>query len=421
MNPKFIALVDCNNFYASCERVFDPGLKGRPVVVLSNNDGCVIARSAEAKAIGVPMGAPHFKMKDLIRSHDIVVKSSNFALYGDLSARIVSILATFAPRLEIYSIDESFLDFSDTGAIPELCQMIQDTVLRWTGIPVSVGVGPTKTLAKLANRIAKKSGKAVILSGPEERACALRATDVGDVWGIGRQRAPMLLSRGIQTAWDLANTPEGWVRQKMGVTGLATVQELNGNACADLEIEPRDRKTVCVSRSFGMSITDREILAEAVANFADIAGWKIRKAGLTAGRIVVFIESDRFRPDQAQYANSAGRDYSPPCGSALAIHSAARGCFDQIWRDGIRYKRAGVFLLDLARAEDAMGDLFASGTSGSAEKSMALSRVADGLNARFGTGTIALGRIKRERTWYMRQEARSPHYTTRWSDIPVCR
>jgi DNA polymerase V len=417
MTERLFALVDCNNFYASCERVFDPGLKGKPVVVLSNNDGCVIARSLEAKKLGIPMGVPHFKMKNLIRHHGIIVKSANFALYGDLSSRIVSVLANFTPHIEVYSIDECFLDLTGLNNLREHCLKMQETVLQWTGIPVSIGVGPTKTLAKLANRLAKREDQVFVLSSPEARERALKATEIKDVWGIGNRNAPMLVARNIQTAYDLTTVSEGWVRQKMGVTGLRTVRELKGYPCANLEIEPADKKTVCVSRSFGKTITDRAILAEAVATFADIAGAKIRRAGLVTGRVVVFIEADRFRPDQVQYKNSAGMDYSPPRGSILDINHAAKVCLEQIYREGIGYKRAGIFLLDLVKQGYGMDDLFTS----QIPKSMTVSTIADRLNTRFGTGTIALGRVKRERTWYMRQEARSPHYTTRWSDIPVCR
>ncbi|MAX61811.1 MAG: DNA repair nucleotidyltransferase [Rhodospirillaceae bacterium] len=363
------------------------------------------------------MGAPLFKMKNLIRQHGIIVKSSNFALYGDLSSRIVSILAGFAPRLEVYSIDESFLDLTGVRDITEHCRTIQETVIQWTGVPVSVGVGPTKTLAKLANRLAKKERHPVVLSTPDEWESALKATEIGDVWGIGYRRTPMLIERGIRTAFDLTTVSEGWIRQKMGITGLRTAKELKGHACSDLEVDQIDKKTVCVSRSFGKTITDRATLAEAVATFADIAGSKIRNAGLSAGRIVIFIESDRFQPDQPQYRNSAGMDYRPPCGSDLAIHKAAKVCLERIYRDGIGYKRAGIYLLDLVKADEGIGDLFAS----ESPKSLIVSGVTDRLNARFGSGTIALGRVRRERTWYMRQEARSPHYTTRWTDIPVCR
>ncbi|MDF1749343.1 MAG: Y-family DNA polymerase, partial [Alphaproteobacteria bacterium] len=245
MTERLFALVDCNNFYASCERVFDPNLKGKPIVVLSNNDGCVIARSSEAKMLGIPMGVPHFKMKDQIRHHGIIVKSANFALYGDLSSRIVSILATFAPQLEVYSIDECFLDVTGLDNLAEHCHKIQETVLQWTGIPVSVGVGPTKTLAKLANRLAKKENHVLVLSSPEERQRALKITEIKDVWGIGKRNAPMLVARNIRTAYEFTTVSEGWVRQKMGVTGLRTVRELKGHPCADIEIEPVDKKTVC--------------------------------------------------------------------------------------------------------------------------------------------------------------------------------
>lgn len=251
------ALVDCNNFYASCERLFQPRLRERPVVVLSNNDGCVIARSNEAKLLGVGMGAPMFKIRKLVAEHGIAVCSSNYALYGDISERVMTVLGASAPSHEIYSIDESFLDL-DRLAVPSLtewCRVLRERTRRWTGIPVSVGVGPTKTLAKLANRLAKKSAKAGgvldLVHHPAWIEAALRKTPVGDVWGVGRRWTVMLEERGIHTAHEFANAPDGWVRQRMGVVGLRTVHELRGFVCHALEDQPSPKQTTCCSRTFG--------------------------------------------------------------------------------------------------------------------------------------------------------------------------
>ena len=258
-----IGLVDCNNFYASCERVFQPSLAGRPIVVLSNNDGCIVARSQEAKALGIAMGVPLFQAKRLVERHDVTVLSSNYALYGDLSERVMSILAAEAPRIEVYSIDESFLDL-DRLAVPDLtrwCRDLRTRVRRWTGIPVSIGIGPTKTLAKIANRIAKsapRTGGVLDLSGnPAWVGPALSRTAAGDVWGIGGRWSKMLAGRGIGTALDLRDAADGWVRQRMGVTGLRTVHELRGIACHELETQPAAKQTTCCSRSFSRAIADR--------------------------------------------------------------------------------------------------------------------------------------------------------------------
>ena len=270
-----IGLVDCNNFYASCERVFQPSLAGRPIVVLSNNDGCIVARSQEAKALGIAMGVPLFQAKRLVERHDVTVLSSNYALYGDLSERVMSILAAEAPRIEVYSIDESFLDL-DRLAVPDLtrwCRDLRSRVRRWTGIPVSIGIGPTKTLAKIANRIAKsapRTGGVLDLSGnPAWVGPALSRTAAGDVWGIGGRWSGMLAGRGIGTALDLRDAPDGWVRQRMGVTGLRTVHELRGIACHELETQPAAKQTTCCSRSFSRAITDRGQVRDAIVSFAE--------------------------------------------------------------------------------------------------------------------------------------------------------
>ena len=285
------ALVDCNNFYASCERLFQPRLRGRPVVVLSNNDGCVIARSNEAKALGVGMGAPMFKIRKLVEEHDITVCSSNYALYGDISERVMSVLGSSAPAHEVYSIDECFLDLDRLG-VPDLtdwCRDLREQTLQWTGIPVSVGVGPTKTLSKLANRLAKKSAKAGgvldLVHHPQWIDAALRKTPVGDVWGVGRRWTVMLEERGIYTAHDFANAPDGWVRQRMGVVGLRTVHELRGLVCHALEDQPPPKQTTCCSRTFGTAIFDKGQVHDAVMSFAERAAEKVRNAGQVAGAV----------------------------------------------------------------------------------------------------------------------------------------
>jgi len=308
------ALVDCNNFYASCERLFQPRLRGRPVVVLSNNDGCVIARSNEAKALGVGMGAPMFKIRKLVEEHDIAVCSSSYALYGDISERVMSVLGSSAPAHEVYSIDECFLDLDRLG-VPDLtdwCRHLREQTLQWTGIPVSVGVGPTKTLSKLANRLAKKSAKAGgvldLAHHPHWIEAALRKTPVGDVWGVGRRWTVMLEERGIHTAYDFANAPDGWVRQRMGVVGLRTVHELRGLVCHALDDQPPPKQTTCCSRTFGTAIYAKAQVHDAIMSFAERAAEKVRHAGQVAGAVQLFIRTDPFAQDAPQKSVSGSRN-----------------------------------------------------------------------------------------------------------------
>lgn len=418
-----VALVDCNNCYVSCERVFDPSLEGRAVVVLSNNDGCVVARSNEAKALGIPMGEPAFKIRNLIESGQVVALSSNYALYGDMSERVMSILASFAPNHEVYSIDECFLDLSGLpGDLTAYCREIRETVRRWTGIPVSVGVGGTKTLAKIANRLAKKSPRAAgvldLASHPEWLETALRRTEVGDVWGIGRQWSGLCHVNGIRTAWDLAQAEDGWVKKAMGAVGLRTVLELRGIPVHDLESEPADRQTCCCSRSFGEAVTDRDHVHDALVAFTARAAEKIRRDGMVAGALQVFIMTDRFRRDDPQYSNSSTIQMTRPTAETPVLLEAALRGLGRIWRDGYRYRKAGVILLDLQRPEDVPRDLFSPSP---VPASSALMQVVDTVNGRFGRGTVAFGLRPRSAPWQMRQEKRTPGYTTAWDDIPVAR
>ncbi|MCX7310553.1 MAG: Y-family DNA polymerase, partial [Alphaproteobacteria bacterium] len=282
-----------HNFYASCERVFQPSLNGKPIVVLSNNDGCVVARSQEAKTLGIAMGVPLFKIRDIIKRHDVAVRSSNYALYGDLSERVMSILAASAPQHEIYSIDECFLDL-DRMPVNDLtawCRNLRVRAKRWTGIPVSVGIGTTKTLSKIANKLAKSSAKAdgvIDLAGhPEWIESALSKTPVGDVWGIGLRWSKMLIESGITTARELRDTQDGWIRQRMGVVGLRTVHELRGIACHQLDTQPSPKKTTCCSRTFGNAVKDKDQVRNAIMSFAERASEKIRHSDQACGSMQV--------------------------------------------------------------------------------------------------------------------------------------
>jgi DNA polymerase V len=417
-----IGLVDCNNFYASCERVFQPDLIGRPLVVLSNNDGCVVARSQEAKAVGIAMGVPLFKIRDIVERHDVVVRSSNYALYGDLSERVMSILAASAPRHEVYSIDECFLDL-DRMPVNDLtawCRALRLRTKRWTGIPVSIGIGPTKTLSKIANKLAKASTKAdgvIDLAGhPEWIELALGKTPAGDVWGIGRRWSAMLSERGIATALELRNAQDGWIRQRMGVVGLRTVHELRGIPCHELETQPSPRKTTCCSRTFGHAIKDKDQVRNAIVSFAERAAEKIRHSGQVCGSMQVFIATDQFDTSAPQHSASASTTFMTPSADSREVVGAAIGILERIWRDGFSWRKAGVLLLDLSSAADIQPTLF---TNHIADRE--LMKAVDRINDRFGRGTVGLGLSAKDAAWRMRQEQLSPHYTTRWNDIPSVR
>jgi len=418
------ALVDCNNFYVSCERVFNPALDGKPVAVLSNNDGCAVSRSAEAKAIGVPMGEPAFKLRPLVEHQGLILQSSNYALYCDMSERVMSVLATFAPGAEVYSIDECFLDL-DGLAVPDLtawCRGVRATVKRWTGIPVSVGIGPTKTLAKLANRLAKTSPRAkgvLDLAGhPGWIEAALKRTPVREVWGIGRNYAGHCGVNGILTAYDLTRAEDGWIRKTMGAVGLRTVMELRGIPVHTLDTQPSDKQTTCCSRSFAETVTAYEHVHDAVLTFASRAAEKIRAETLVAGAIQVFAYTDRFRPDQPQISLNAMVRLSPPTSSTPRVIAAALAGLRSAWREGYAYKKAGVILLDLVNPANVPRDLFSPPPN---PRGQALMAAIDGLNGRLGKGVVGYGLIPKDAPWRMRSNNRSPNYTTAWSDLPVAR
>jgi len=415
--PVIFALVDCNNFYASCERVFDPALCGRPVVVLSNNDGCIIARSQEAKDIGIAMGAPLFEVRALIRRYAVAVFSSNFPLYGDMSRRVMSALTHFSPEMEVYSIDEAFLNLSGIpGDITQYARDIRRTVGCWTGIPVSVGIGPTKTLAKLANNLAKKNpamGGVTALLDPDHCREAMMVTPVKDIWGIGRRHGAMLEKNGIKTAYDLSTRPDVWVRKKMGIVGLRLVHEMRGISCFSLEGQPPDKKTTVVSRSFAREITARVDMESAIANFAERATEKLREGGLVAGAVTVFLHTNSFRKDQPQYRNAATLALDPATNHAGAVIHTALAGLKTIYRPRFAYKKAGVMMLSLSRIDSAQMSLLASDSRQASERMQAF----DVINRRFGAGAIRHGVTIQSGNWCMNQQHRSPRYTTCWEEL----
>jgi DNA polymerase V len=418
--PPSYALVDCNNFYCSCERAFDPRLDGKPVVVLSNNDGCVIARSNEAKALGIAMGEPMFKVRKLAETHGVIVRSTNFALYGDMSARVMAVLALFSPAIEIYSVDECFVDVTALPDTDSFCRTLRQTVRQWTGIPVSVGVGPTKTLAKLSNHLAKKSKKAEgvvdLTAHPDWIEGALRKTSVGDVWGIGRRSAAKLAGYDILTAWDLTQAKDAWIRKQLGAVGLLTALELRGMPVHTLDTQPVDRQTCCCSRTFGHSTDSFDDVRDAIAVFAARVAEKIRGTDLVAGAVQVYVTTDRFRKDQPQYSNAITVPLDHPTALTQPIAAAAIHGLKRIWYNGFSYRKAGVTLLDLVRPEAVPKDLFTPPTP---TEQIKLMQAVDHSNARFGRNTITFGLSRRQAPWRPTQNQMSPSYTTRWSDVPV--
>lgn len=413
-----IALVDCNNFYASCERVFQPRLRGRPVVVLSNNDGCVIARSNEAKALGIEMGAPWHLNKATFEKHGVVVRSSNYTLYGDMSRRVVEVLRQFSPEVEVYSIDEAFLNLSGfEGRLEAHAREMRAQVLKWTGIPVSVGIAPTKTLAKVANRTAKKRVGAdgvVVLMDESSQLEALAAIDLTDVWGVAGRLAKRLNALGIVSAVDLRNAVPEVVRRELSVVVERTARELAGVPCIPFEFQPPQAKSIMCSRSFGRTVTSRDEMEQAVASYAERAAEKLRRKGLQAGQVLVFLETNRFKPQERQYGPSQLVELSVPSADTRRIVKAALAGLSAIWRDGYRYKKTGVLLEGLGRPVDVQGDLWGREDS---SQSLALMAALDALNKRMGQGTVTNGAAGVVQGWSLRAERRSPAYTTRWSEL----
>lgn len=414
-----IALVDCNNFYASCERVFNPSLIGKPVVVLSNNDGCVIARSNEAKALGIPMGAPAFQWEETFRQHEVNVFSSNYTLYGDMSRRVMQTLSALAPDVEIYSIDEAFVHFGKMPwtDISALGSDIVRTVKRNTGIPVSMGIAPTKTLAKLANKLAKKDAayKGVFcLDSPETIRAVLENFPVEDIWGIGRQYSRMLHNNGILTAAQLADTPADWVRRHLTVQGLRLWQELHGQPCMTIESEPPPKKGICCARSFGKMLSSYDLIAEALANFTARVAEKLRRQQSCATHIMVFLHTNQHRPDLPQYARHIVIELPQATSDTGEILRHAKAGLKAIYRDGYQYKKAGIIITGIVPANCVQGNLFYHKDPDKATKALA---AVDRLNNRMGRDTVRLAAQGYERRWKLRQEKVSPCYTTSLANI----
>ena len=414
------ALADCNNFFASCERVFRPDLQGKPVIVLSNNDGCAIARSNEAKALGIKMGAPFFKIGDIVRRHNVAVFSGNMALYGDMSQRVRWVLEEFAPGIEVYSIDEAFLDLRGMKNIDfdAYAKRISAQCWKMTFIPVSVGIAPTKTLAKIASKLCKQYPKlrgGCYMHRPQDIEKVLRKFPIEDVWGIGRRTAPKLKARGVNTAYEFTQLPEGVVRMMLGIGGVRTWKELRGIPCLEFEDGFEAKQSICVSRSFSSEIYEVKELQEQIANFASAMASKLRKQQSVTSEMVVFAYTNRFREDVPQIHANTLVPFITPTAEERIIIAQAVSAAKTLFKQGFGYKKAGVIATKIVSEKHVMHSLFEDREA--VEREHKITSALDAINAAFGKGTIKLavqgsGEIKSS------SENQSPHYTTRWSDIP---
>ncbi|HBS88260.1 MAG: SOS mutagenesis and repair protein UmuC [Bacteroidetes bacterium GWF2_38_335] len=411
-----IALCDCNNFYVSCERVFNPSLEGKPVVVLSNNDGCIISRSNEVKELGIKMAQPAFYIKDLIKKHNIQLFSSNYTLYGDMSQRVMNILSGFTPLMEIYSIDEAFLDF--TGITEINYQKTGDEIItkikKWTGIPVSIGFAQTKTLAKIASKAAKRNFGVYSIDSPRKHDIALKNTSVADLWGVGGQYASMLAKNKIYSAYDFTLAPDEWIRKNMTVMGLRTKKELLGIPCIRIEDDIKDKKAICTSRAFGKKINSIDFLREAVATYATRCAEKLRKQYSQANILMVFIHTDPFNKNEKQYRKSITISLPFPTNDNQILLKYALMGLEKIFSKGYAYKKAGVIVDSLEPDSSIQGSLFDD--SGSSKKKKLMESI-DVLNSKFGRDTIRYAILGDGKEWKLRQEKLSGRFTTRWEEI----
>lgn len=407
-------LMDCNNFYASCERVFNPALNGKPIVVLSNNDGCVIARSNESKALGIQMGVPAYQIKEVAQKYGVSIFSSNYTLYGDMSSRVMSILSSLAPEIEIYSIDEAFINLDGVPYLQGIGADIVNKVYKGTGIPVSLGIAPTKTLAKVANKFAKKHpayNRLCIIDTEEKRIKALQLTDIGDVWGIGRRQSTKLEKQGVKTAYDFTQLSGSWVRKSMTVVGERTWKELRGISCIDMESAPPAKKQICTSRSFGKMVEDIDTMAEAIATHASTCAKKLRKQKSFAVSLMVFIHTNNFREDLPQYWKNTLIKLPVPTSDTLEIvHYALEG-LRNIFMQGYQYKKAGVIITEIVTS--AQLGLF---DTVDREKREKLMQVIDKVNGEHQQ-LIKLAVQGNGREWKLKQEQLSQRYTTKLSEI----
>ena len=413
------ALIDCNNFYVSCERVFNPKLNNRPVVVLSNNDGCAISRSNEAKALGIPMGAPAFKYEKIFRKHNIKVFSSNFTLYGDMSSRVMNILSKYTPNIEIYSIDEAFLKFEgfDNYDLESYCKKIQKIVLKHTGIPISIGIAPTKALSKVANRIAKKfpekTNGVYLIDSDKKKLKALKWLKIKDVWGIGFRHTERLKNIGVNTACDFINLEDGWVRKNMSIVGLRLKKELEGESILRLEEVRSPKKAIATTRSFEGTITNYEKIKERVSTFAICCAEKLRAQKSNCSSIYVFIRSNKFQKNKPQYRNGIVMTIPFSTNSNIVISRYAVEALKKIFKTNIHYKKAGVIVLGLNSINNYQYNLFENEDI----KHQNLMRTIDFVQKKEGQSKIKLASQDLKKRWKMKQEKLSANYTCKINEI----
>ena len=417
---KKIALVDCNSFYVSCERLFNPRIRKKPVVVLSNNDGCIISRSNEAKALGIKMGEPYFKARDIILKNKVEVFSSNYSLYGDLSRRVMRTLKRFNSDIEVYSIDEAFMDLSNytDTEVESVGREIRQTVLKWTGIPTSIGIAKTKTLSKVANHIAKKKQSGVTsLIGIENLDPILEKVKINDVWGVGRQLTKFYQKNGIYNAKQLKNKSNTWIKKSSNVLSSRTAMELRGVPCIDIETTQTKRKSCVVSRSFGKRIETFQELKEAVANYCLNASEKIRSESLVAKAITVFVRTSPFQRNFGYYSNSKTVDFPIATNNSIETVKTAVASLESIFKNGYRYQKAGVMLTGLSNA-DGKKNLFSSEKD---EKINSLMRSMDNTNYRYGRATLSLASAGVHKKWNMRRQYSSKIDTADFYSLPKIR
>jgi DNA polymerase V len=418
---KLFGLADCNNFYCSCERVFHPDLRDKPVVILSNNDGCVIARSEESKALGIKMGEPFFQVKEMLEKNNVAVFSSNYTLYGDMSKRVMSLLSKFVPEVDVYSIDEAFLEFADSKDIERLaeeCRRMVAYIHKGTGIPVSLGIAPTKTLAKMASKFAKKhkAYKGVcIIETEEKRTKALKLFPAEDVWGIGHRHAKKLAYHGINTAWDFTQRTESWIRREMTVTGVRTWKELRGESCISTEELPH-KKSICTSRSFsGIGLNGIADVEEAVANFAAACSHKLRQANIVCSSMTIFAYTSRFCTELPNNSIHVTTCMPVPTNSMQEMVDTAVKSLRNEWREGdFFYKKAGVIVWDISPDNAIQGNLF---DTIDRKKQEALAKAIDEINHKNGYGTIRTAVQDYRKNWHLKNEYLSRQYTTNIDDV----
>jgi len=409
-----IGLADCNNFYASCERVFNPKIKDKPVVVLSNNDGCVIARSNEAKALNIKMGQPAFKIKSILQKHKVHIFSTNFALYGDLSERVMNTLKSEINKVEVYSIDEAFLDFSDFSSF-DRAMSIRKKVKQWTGIPISIGIAPTKTLAKVANHIAKKSTKeGVFFLRERDITRSLQHLAVEDIWGVGRRNAFKLKQYGVYTALDFTNINTEWLRRKFSINAVRLQKELKGERCYELELKKAKKKNICTSRSFGKETNNYNIIRQAVSNFANTCAVKLRNERSCCSKISVFLMTNRYKASAVQHFPHITLSFNTPTSDSFEIVSKANIALQTIYNNACIYKKAGVIVQSIVSKNEVQASLF---DTIDRKKRNRLMCSIDKINMLMGRDKIRLAAQGFDRKWKLKQEKLSPCYTTRFSDI----